>query len=139
MRLINIYGREQYKNVEKYRVDWDAKCRSKIQFTVKTFLRQYWQNHIVYEEFPVYGTRLKVDLLNASNKIAVEVQGKQHEQFNKHFHANSRLKYLQSIKRDVKKSQWLERNGFIVVEIMQDEVPTLNEDFFLKKYDITLV
>ena len=139
MRLINIYGREQYKNVEKYRVDWDAKCRSKIQFTVKTFLRQYWQNHIVYEEFPVYGTRLKVDLLNASNKIAVEVQGKQHEQFNKHFHANSRLKYLQSIKRDVKKSQWLEKNGFIVVEIMQDEVPTLNEDFFLKKYDITLV
>ena len=139
MRLFNIYGRQQYKNVEKYRVDWDAKCRSKIQFKVKTFLRQYWENHIVYEEFPVYGTRLKVDLLNASNKIAIEVQGKQHEQFNKHFHSNSRLKYLQSIKRDVKKSQWLEKNEFTVVEIMQDEVPGLDENFFLEKYNITLV
>ena len=139
MRLLNIYSRLQYKNVEKYRVDWEASCRSKIQFKVKTFLRQYWENHIVYEEFPVYGTRLKVDLLNASNKIAIEVQGKQHEQFNKHFHSNSRLKYLQSIKRDVKKSQWLEKNDFTVVEIMQDEVPTLDEQFFLDKYGITLV
>tara|TARA_R100001230_G_C5505924_1_gene48242 strand:+ start:255 stop:491 length:237 start_codon:yes stop_codon:yes gene_type:complete len=78
-------------------------------------------------------------LLNASNKIAIEVQGKQHEQFNKHFHSNSRLKYLQSIKRDVKKSQWLEKNDFTVVEIMQDEVPTLDEQFFLDKYGITLV
>ena len=129
MRLLNIYGRLQYKNVEKYRVDWEASCRSKIQFKVKTFLRQYWENHIVYEEFPVYGTRLK----------AIEVQGKQHEQFNKHFHSNSRLKYLQSIKRDVKKSQWLEKNDFTVVEIMQDEVPTLDEQFFLDKYGITLV
>ena len=139
MRLLNIYGRLQYKNVEKYRVDWEAACRSKIQFKVKSFLKKYWENHIVYEEFPVYGTRLKVDILNASNKVAIEVQGKQHEQFNKHFHANSRLKYLQSIKRDVKKSQWLERNDFTVVEIMQDEVPTLDEQFFLDKYGITLV
>ena len=139
MRLYNTYGRLQYKNVEKYRVDWEAKCMSKIQFQVKTFLKKYWENHIVYEEFPVYGTRLKVDILNASNRIAIEVQGKQHEQFNKHFHNNSRLKYLQSIKRDVKKSQWLEKNDFILVEIMQDEVPSLNEKFFLDKYDITLV
>ena len=138
MRLYNIYGRQQYKNVEKYRVDWEAECRSKIQFKVKSFLKKYWENHIVYEEFPVYGTRLKVDLLNASNKIAVEVQGKQHE-FNKHFHGNSRLKYLQSIKRDIKKSQWLEKNEFTLVEVMQDEVPLINEKFFLDKYDITLV
>ena len=139
MRLYNIYGRLQYKNVEKFRVDWEAKCRSKIQFEVKSFMKKFWGSHVVYEEFPVYGTRLKVDLLNATAKIAIEVQGKQHQEFNKHFHSNSRLKYLQSIKRDVKKSQWLEKNNFMLVEIMQDEVKDLNEDFFKSKYDITLV
>ena len=139
MRLYSTSGRLVNKNVNKYLIDWEKKSRSKIQFKVKQFLKEYWENHIVYEEFPVYGTRLKVDILNASNRIAIEVQGKQHEQFNKHFHNNSRLKYLQSIKRDVKKSQWLEKNDFILVEIMQDEVPSLNEKFFLDKYDITLV
>ncbi len=139
MRLYNVYGRLQYKNVEKFRVNWKAKCRSKIQFKVKSFMKKYWENHVVYEEFPVYGSRLKVDLLNATAKIAIEVQGKQHQEFNKHFHSNSRFKYLQSIKRDVKKSQWLEKNGFLLVEIMQDEVPTINENFFKTKYNITLV
>ena len=139
MRLYNTYGRLQYKNVERFRVDWEAKCRSKIQFEVKKFMKKYWEKHVVYEEFPVYGSRLKVDLLNASTRIAIEVQGKQHQEFNKHFHSNSRFKYLQSIKRDVKKSQWLEKNGFLLVEIMQDEVAGLNEDFFKTKYNITLV
>ena len=139
MRLYNVYGRLQYKNVEKFRVNWKAKCRSKIQFKVKSFMKKYWENHVVYEEFPVYGSRLKVDLLNATAKIAIEVQGKQHQEFNKHVHSNSRFKYLQSIKRDVKKSQWLEKNGFLLVEIMQDEVPTINENFFKTKYNITLV
>ena len=139
MRLYNVYGRLQYKNVERFRVNWGAKCRSKIQFQVKNFMKKYWENHVVYEEFPVYGSRLKVDLLNATTKIAIEVQGKQHHEFNKHFHSNSRFKYLQSIKRDVKKSQWLEKNNFLLVEVMQDEVPCLNEEFFEKKYNLTLV
>ena len=105
------------RNVNKYLIDWDKKSRSKIQFKTKQFLKEYWENHIVYEEFPVYGTRLKVDILNATKKIAVEVNGSQHSSFNKFFHGNSRQKFLQSIKRDCKKLDWLEVNGFEVIEI----------------------
>ena len=61
MRLYNVRGRLESKNVNKYLIDWDEKCRSKIQKKVKDFFRDHWENHVVYEEFPVFGSRLKVN------------------------------------------------------------------------------
>jgi uncharacterized protein YfaS (alpha-2-macroglobulin family) len=133
MRLYNIYGKRQSKNVTKYLIDWNKKSRSKIQFQVKSFLKPYWQNCIVYEEFPVFGSRMSVDILNATKKIAIEVQGKQHSSFNKFFHNNSRSKYLEGIKRDYQKSVWLANNNFILIEIEEEEVPHLSYDFFKDK------
>ena len=98
----------------------------------------YWQNHIVYEEFPVYGTKLKVDFINATKRIAIEVNGTQHNKFNKFFHNNSRANYLESIKRDVKKREWLELNNFLIVEIEQNEVDKLSKEWFKKEFDIIL-
>ena len=88
MRLYNIHGKLQSKKVSKYLINWDAKSKSNIQFKSKQFIKTYWQNHIVYEEFPVYGTRMKVDIVNATRKIAIEVNGPQHNKFNKFFHNN---------------------------------------------------
>ena len=100
MRLYNIYGKLQSKNVSKYLVDWDSKSRSKLQFKTKQFLKTIWDGQIVYEEFPVFGSKMKVDFLNATKKIAIEVNGPQHSNFNKFFHNNSRMNYLESLKRD---------------------------------------
>ena len=75
MRLYNIHGRIQNRNVSKYLINWSKKSRSKLQKRVKDFFKPYWLAHIVYEEFPVYGTRLKVDILNATIKVAIEVNG----------------------------------------------------------------
>ena len=138
MRLYGFYGKLISKNVSQYLINWEGKSRSKIQFKTKQFLKPFWENSIVYEEFPVYQIRLKVDILNVSRKIAVEVNGKQHDKFNKFFHANSRVKFLESIKRDMVKREWLEKNGFLVIEIEEDEVKDLNEEFFIKKFNITL-
>ena len=132
MRLYNVKGKLQSKLVSKYLIDWNKKSRSKIQFKVKQFLKSYWQNHVVYEEFPVYGTRMKVDILNATKKIAVEVNGRQHSSFNSFFHNNSRAKYLGSIKRDVEKAQWLEKNSFSLIEIEEHEIDKLSEEFIVK-------
>ena len=134
MRLLNINGRLQKKSVSKYLINWNKKSRSKVQFRTKKFLEPFWKGHIVYEEFPVYGSRMTVDILNATKKLAVEVQGKQHGEFNKFFHNNSRLKYLEGIKRDIKKAEWLENNGFILLEIEEDEVDSLSLEFFLEKF-----
>ena len=69
MKLYDINGRPRSRIVSKYLIDWDKKSKSQLQFKVKQFLRSYWKNHIVYEEFPVYGTRMKVDFVNATKKM----------------------------------------------------------------------
>lgn len=138
MKLFNIYGKAISKNVSSCIIDWDGPSLSKIQFKTKQFLKNYWKNNIVYEEFPVYGSLLKVDILNATKKIAVEVHGPQHSSFNKFFHNQSRLNYLKSIKRDVAKEKWLEMNDFFLVEIYHDEVDKLDQKFFKEKFNIIL-
>ena len=139
MRLLNINGKLINKNVRKNLINWQGKSRSKLQFKFKQFFFPYWKNHIVYEEFPVYGSMLKVDLLNATKKIAVEIQGDQHESFNKFFHDNSRLKYLQSIKRDVKKVKWLEMNEFKFLELYEDDLKSLSPQYIEEKCGILII
>lgn len=137
MRLYNIYGNLVSKNVSKYKMDWEKKSRSIIQYKTKQFLKQYWYGHVVFEEFPVYGSLLKVDIINFTTKVAVEVNGPQHSEFH-HFHNGAPILYLKGIKNDMQKIDWLEKNGFKVVEINFDEIPKLSPAFFKEKFDITL-
>ena len=139
MRLLNINGTLVNKNVRKNLINWEGKSRSKLQFKFKQFFYPYWKNHIVYEEFPVYGTMLKVDILNATKKIAIEIQGNQHECFNEFFHDNSRLKYLQSIKRDVKKEKWLEMNEFKFLELYEADLKKLSPQYIEEKCGILII
>ena len=99
-------GREKkIKNVSKYLIDWDSDCRSGIQKDVKDQVKPYWFADVVFEEFPVAGTRMTLDLYNATQKIAIEVDGNQHYKFNRFFHSNSRQKFLNQLQRDEKKEQ----------------------------------
>ena len=139
MRLLNINGKFVNKNVRKSLINWEGKSRSKLQFKFKQFFYPYWKNHIVYEEFPVYGTMLKVDILNATKKIAVEIQGGQHESFNKFFHHDSRLSYLNSIKRDVKKERWLVMNDFKFIELYETDLEYISPKYIEEKCGILII
>ncbi len=138
MKLYDISGKLRYKSVQKYRIDWEAECRSNLQYEVKQFFKPYWYGQICYEEFPVYGTRMKVDLVNMTKRIAVEVQGAQHDSFNKFFHNNSRANYLSSIKRDYDKRVWLENNDFKVLEIFEEDLPSLSKKYISEKFEISI-
>ena len=139
MRLLNINGRLVSKNIDKYRIKWDGPCRSDIQFNVKRFLYPFWRNFLCYEEFPVFGTKLKVDIINLSKKIAIEVQGPQHTNFNKFFHNNSRVNYLNSMKRDHKKLEWLELNSFKLIEIVKEDMDKLSPEYLFDLFKINIV
>lgn len=139
MRLLNLNGKLINKNVRKNLIDWEGKSRSKLQFNFKQFFYPYWKNHIVYEEFPVYGTMLKVDFLNATKRIAVEIQGQQHESFNEFFHNHSRLKYLESIKRDVKKEKWLEMNNFKFLQLYENDLKIISSKYIEEKFGILII
>ena len=82
---------------------------------------------------------MKVDFINATKKIAIEVNGPQHDAFHKFFHGNSRAKYLQSIKRDHQKMEWLEKNSFIIMQIYEDDIKKLAPDYIAETFGISLV
>lgn len=129
MKFKTLNGKERFiKNARKYSVDWDKKSKSNIQFIVKQFLRPYWYRDVVFEELRIVGTRLSLDLYNANKKIAVEVQGKQHTQFNKFFHNNNRANWIDQLKRDDLKLQFCLTNGIKLVEIY--ETDTLSKELF---------
>jgi hypothetical protein len=122
MKFLDPLGKQRnLKNAKKYLIDWDAKSRSKFQNNVKKFLKDYWINDIVFEEFRIVGTRLSIDFYNANRRIAIEVQGDQHIKYVKHFHKN-RLKYLDQLKRDQKKLDFCELNDIKMVEIYSNDI-----------------
>ena len=63
--------KKKIANSVKYLIDWDADCKSGIQKTVKNVLYDNWFADVVFEEFPVAGTRLTFDFFNATRNIAV--------------------------------------------------------------------
>ena len=131
MRFKDLQGRLRFLNIEKRRVKWDDASLSKFQFNIKQFLKPYWSYNIVYEEMPLVGTRLRLDLYNATRKIGIECNGKQHTDFNPFFHADSRINYLAQIRRDSKKYQWCQNNSITLIDIYPDDLP-LTKSFFDK-------
>ena len=137
MKFKNIYGREVNKNIKPYIVKWDEVRGSKAQFNVKKFFEQFWYGHVICEEFPVSGTRMRCDFINFTKKIAVETHGQQHDKFVPFFHKN-RTNFKKSFKRDLAKYNWLELNGFKVIEIFDNEIPNLSREWIKEKFDIEI-
>ena len=126
-----IGGTRSIPNVKKFLIDWQGKSRSKIQFQVKVFLSNYWQNKIVFEEFPMAGTRLSFDLYNANDKIAVEVQGQQHTKYTPFFHGKYKINYIDQLRRDKQKLDFCELNSIKLVEVYYND--TINKELFTKQ------
>ena len=137
MKFKNLYGKYVNKNITKYLVNWNLPCKSKAQTNVKKFFEFYWRTHIVCEEFPVVGSRMRCDLLNLTKKIAVETHGQQHDKFVPFFHKN-RTNFKKSFKRDLTKYNWLESNGFRVIEIFDNEIPQVSAEWIKEKFDIEI-
>jgi hypothetical protein len=131
--LYSVTGRLVRKNVNRFRIKWDGKSRSNLQFRVKQLLKPIWQGDIVFEEFPVFGCLLKVDIYNASKKIAVEANGPQHDKFNKFFHNGEQMNWVANISRDLKKYEWFERNGIKIVEYVEADLKDV-PNFYVRLY-----
>ena len=117
-----LYGSsKKVKASKKDLIDWDAPSKSKIQASVKNFLKKYWERDIVFEEFPLVGTRMTFDFYNATKNIVIEVQGKQHTKYISFFHGNSKINYLKQLKRDQDKLKFCEINEIEFFEYFQGE------------------
>lgn len=122
----------------KYEVDWNRKRGSQFQLDCKTFLYPFWKRCKICEELPIPGSRLRIDLINFTKNIVVEASGNQHLEYNSHFHNNNVFVFANSLKRDLAKLEWCEKNGFLFIEIFPSDMP-LSKKFFKEKYDLDLV
>jgi hypothetical protein len=137
MLLLDIKGRQRKVYPSKYKIDWNSKRASEPQFRTKLFLKEFWLGDTVCEEFIIPGSRLRIDLINFSKMIAVEVSGQQHESFSKFFH-KTRIGFIKSIKRDFQKIKWLESNNIKLIELYDYETTNLSREQIEKKFNITL-
>lgn len=136
MKFKTLHGSlKRVPKIRKYIVDWDEESKSKIQFNTKQFLKKYWQNHVVFEEFPVAGTRLSLDFYNATKKISVEVQGAQHRRYVKFFHGGHKMNYMDQLRRDQQKREFCDLNDIKLIEVYDNDV--LDESLF-EKFGINL-
>jgi len=60
---------------------------------------------------PVTGENLELDVYNEELRLAVEYNGRQHYQFNSHFHNGSNDRFQNQQYRDLIKKQLCEQNG----------------------------
>jgi len=134
MKFTTLTGRSRYINIRKDAIDWDAPSRSKIQ----DFFRQYWENNVCYEEMKMAGSRMRLDLVNMTKYIAIEVHGKQHESYCPFFH-KSRQDYLDQIKRDDLKREWCNINNIKLIEIYEDDIPHLSKKWVNETFKINLI
>lgn len=136
MKFVTLSGSSRrIPSIKKYLISWQGKSRSKFQFKVKKFLEPYWGNHIVFEEFPVVGTKLSLDFYNANKKVAIEVQGDQHTKYVPYFHGGHKVNYLSQLQRDNDKLKFCDINGIKLVEIYSNDI--IDEKLF-RKYEVYL-
>ncbi len=137
MTFLDLKGKKRSKNITKRKIDWEGPSRSKFQKTVKDFFYPYWKYDLVFEEMPLVGTRLSLDLVNYSKKIAVEVQGAQHGKFIGYFH-KTRNDFRKQLERDNKKETWCEINGYTLIEIYPTDLKDLSKKWILENFKIQL-
>lgn len=124
MKFYSINGRLVSRNINSKRIEWGGDSRSKFQREIKNLLMPIWGAHIVFEEFPVYGSRLSIDFLNATKNVAIEVQGGQHIKHTPFFQ-RGKQEFLYQLQRDMTKQKFCEMNGIALLEIFPEDLKDL--------------
>lgn len=129
-KLVNV-------NIFDYKLDFNKIEGSKPEIAIKKFLKPYWSNDLVLEEFIIPGSRLRVDIININKKIALEVSPSGTHSFSKFFHKNL-VVFGQRLKKEIDKENWCIKNGFIYVELGDEELKNVTKIMFKEKFSINL-
>lgn len=118
------------KNFDGFIVTWDLRgyeikendCRprSELHINTRKLLRQLYPLSIIMEEVKLPTDVLFLDFFIPQQKLAVEVQGQQHLEYNSFFHG-SKQNFQQSKVRDNKKKQFCLINNIRLVELLYNE------------------
>lgn len=103
-------------NTAKYRRKKKSECKSKGQYELGKYLAKHFRGSTVLEEFPCYGTSLRLDFFIPSLKVAFEYDGPQHSEYNEFFHS-SLAGFARTVKNDARKEEWCDINDILLFRI----------------------
>lgn len=122
MRFFDTKNREHKIDIRPSR--WKKKevgeGRGLFQSKVGILLDELYSGDLILEEFPCVGEGLYIDFFLPRRRLAIEVQGSQHNKFNSFFH-RSKADFLAQQKRDERKELWCEINLIRLVKINYGE------------------
>jgi len=121
-----------------YAIDWEKDGASKLEVRFRDLIYPKWKDSIVLFQFRIPGSLMRLDFLNCNKRLVVEIHGPQHENFNKHFHNNSRINYLESIKRDAMKWEWCNQNKITVLELKERDLDKFSTEYIEKEFGVIL-
>lgn len=137
MIVKDLLGRECRMPTKPYLIDWD-RAVSGPQKMVKDFLRPYWERDLVLEEARIPHCLLRLDLMNATRGIVVEVSPvSTHGELNEFMHG-SFSGWQKRLKSDMAKEEWAALNGFTFVELTDPELANLSPALFEERWGVTL-
>ena len=111
-------------DVGKYKVKSKENCKSDFQYKIGQILLSFLGGMVLLEEFPVVGEGLHLDFFIPNLKVAVEVDGRQHKEFNSFFYKD-KYTFEKMKKNDRVKNNWCTLNDIRMVRI--ESVPTVDE------------
>lgn len=132
MTWVTLNGINRNINEKKYRIHWTGPSLSAFQRKIKIFFSDYWDKDSVGEEVLLPNTKLRVDIMNFTRKIAIECNGQFHSKFTPYLQKDLNT-FRKQVARDVLKEHLLELNGFRVIEIYEKNMP-LSEEWILNTF-----
>jgi len=132
-------GAEVLIKTNRYRINWEKSGASNLERQFRDLIYPYWKNQVVLYQCFVPGSQLRLDFLNCNKRLCVEINGAQHDKFNKFFHNNSRNVWLASMRRDNRKQRWLEENNITLLELVQEDLDLFSPDYISKKFEIDIL
>jgi very-short-patch-repair endonuclease len=106
---------------------------SNLSDQVLAVINEVYPEMKVLKEEPINykGHRLFIDFLIPQLNLIIEVHGRQHDGYVKHFHGDG-SGFRAAKKRDALKHEWAELNGYIFVALREHELPVTVESLLEK-------
>lgn len=95
-------------------------CRSKLQYTTGQHLKTLYPYDPILEDVPIPDSKFYFDFWLPKRKIAVEIQGRQHQEFVPFFH-KTQAGFKQHQERDIRKQDFCKANGIKLIQIYTED------------------
>lgn len=121
MKFKDLSGKIKSINLGPNKRIMGANSKSKCQSILGDILISIWPNVTIYEEVPCCGTKLRLDFYIPTLNIAIEMQGRQHDEMVPFFHKN-KYGFMLSRSRDFTKDEWCKINNITLIKIFEKDL-----------------